>query len=86
MFGDPETFGGKTFEIAGDQLTGQDLEVLFSQAAWRPIAYSRFSDDVDLVAMRSQKRSAPRATGPTTALEDAQPCQHYCANSSAAQL
>ena len=46
VFADPERFGGQTFEIAGDQLTGQDLEVLFSQAAGHPIAYSRFSDDV----------------------------------------
>lgn len=46
VFANPEQFGRKTFEIAGDQLTGSDLEAVFTHAAGRPIAYSRFSDDV----------------------------------------
>ncbi|PZO77434.1 MAG: NmrA family protein [Mesorhizobium amorphae] len=46
VFADPERFGGQAFEIAGDRLTGHDLEALFTQAAGRHIAYSRFSDEV----------------------------------------
>jgi uncharacterized protein YbjT (DUF2867 family) len=46
VFAEPETFGGQTFEIAGDQLTGRELETLFSREAGRPIAYGRFADDV----------------------------------------
>jgi uncharacterized protein YbjT (DUF2867 family) len=46
VFADPERFGGQTFEIAGDALTGSELEALFSHAAGRPIAYARFADDV----------------------------------------
>jgi uncharacterized protein YbjT (DUF2867 family) len=46
VFADPERFGGQTFEIAGDQVMGSELETLFTQAAGRPIAYARFSDDV----------------------------------------
>ncbi len=46
VFADPERFAGQTFEIAGDRLTGRELEALFTKAAGRPIAYSRFSDDV----------------------------------------
>lgn len=49
VFADPKRFGGQTFEIAGDQLTGHELETLFTQAAGRPITYARFSDD-DLAA------------------------------------
>ncbi|WP_185984362.1 NmrA/HSCARG family protein [Aureimonas mangrovi] len=46
VFAAPKRFGGQTFEIAGDQLTGRELETLFSREAGRPIAYARFSDDV----------------------------------------
>ncbi len=46
IFADPARFGGETFEIASDTVTGRDLEALFTQAAGRPIAYERFPDDV----------------------------------------
>jgi uncharacterized protein YbjT (DUF2867 family) len=46
IFADPNRFGARTFEIASDTVTGKDLEALFSQAAGRPIAYSRFTDEV----------------------------------------
>lgn len=46
IYADPKRHNGKTFEIAGDNVTGLQLETLFSAAAGRPIPYSRFSDDV----------------------------------------
>lgn len=46
VFADRERFAGQTFEIAGDQVTGRDLERLFSSAAGRPIPYARFGDEV----------------------------------------
>ncbi|MGF9567179.1 NmrA/HSCARG family protein [Neorhizobium sp. BT27B] len=45
-FADPARFGGQTFEIASDVVTGCDLQLLFSEAAGRPISYARFSDEV----------------------------------------
>lgn len=46
IFGDRQRFGGKTIKIASDTVTGNDLGKIFSEAAGRPIAYSRFPDDV----------------------------------------
>ncbi|MBO9707311.1 MAG: NmrA/HSCARG family protein [Caulobacter sp.] len=46
IFADPARFGGRTLEIAGDSVTGRDLEALFTEAAGRQIAYERFSDEV----------------------------------------
>jgi uncharacterized protein YbjT (DUF2867 family) len=46
IFADAARFGGTTLEIASDTVTGRELEALFTQAAGRPIAYARFSDDV----------------------------------------
>jgi uncharacterized protein YbjT (DUF2867 family) len=46
VFADRERFIGQTIEIAGDQVTGQDLERLFGAAAGRRIPYARFSDEV----------------------------------------
>ncbi|MBP2302095.1 NmrA/HSCARG family protein [Azospirillum picis] len=46
IFADPARFGGTTLEIAGDAVTGRELEALFSEAAGRPIAYARFPDDL----------------------------------------
>lgn len=46
IFEDPARFGGDTFEIAGDGVTGHDLETQFTNAAGRPITYRRFSDEV----------------------------------------
>lgn len=49
IFADKMRFGGKTFKIAGDTVTGCELEAVFSEVAGRPIAYARFSED-DLAA------------------------------------
>jgi uncharacterized protein YbjT (DUF2867 family) len=46
IFSDLNRFGGQTFEIASDAVTGKELEALFTQAAGRPISYSRFTDEV----------------------------------------
>ncbi len=46
IFADPARFGGETFEIASDTITGRELGALFSEAAGRTIAYARFPDDV----------------------------------------
>jgi uncharacterized protein YbjT (DUF2867 family) len=46
IFADRARFGGETFEIASDSVTGRDLEKLFTKAAGRPIPYSRFPDAV----------------------------------------
>ena len=40
IFADPARFGGETFEIASDTITGCDLEALFTEAAGRPVAYA----------------------------------------------
>lgn len=45
VFADRGRFGGQSFEIAGDGASGRDLEALFTEAAGRPIAYSRFSEE-----------------------------------------
>ena len=42
---DPGRFGGKTLELASNSITGVGLQALFSHAAGRAIAYSRFSDE-----------------------------------------
>nr|WP_222531118.1 NmrA/HSCARG family protein [Azospirillum sp. 412522] len=44
VFSDPERFGGRTIEIAGDEMTGNGLQDLFSRAAGRTITYHRFPD------------------------------------------
>ena len=46
IFADPSRFVGETFEIASDQVTGERLEALFSEAAGRPITYQRFPEEV----------------------------------------
>lgn len=46
VLADEDRFGGKTFEIAGDAVTGAELEAHFSDAAGYAIEYSRFSDGV----------------------------------------
>lgn len=45
IFADPQRFTGKTFEIASDVVTGEQLEAYFSAAAGQAIPYSRFSDE-----------------------------------------
>ncbi|MDE1186268.1 MAG: NmrA/HSCARG family protein [Pantoea sp.] len=46
IFADPATFTGRTIEIAGDALTGNELAGRLSQAAGRPIRYLRFPDSL----------------------------------------
>lgn len=46
VFADRTRFAGETLKIAGDSVTGNELEAIFTQAAGRPIAYARFSEKV----------------------------------------
>jgi uncharacterized protein YbjT (DUF2867 family) len=46
IFSAPETHGGRTIEIAGDALTGDELAARFSHAAGAPIRYERFADSL----------------------------------------
>jgi uncharacterized protein YbjT (DUF2867 family) len=46
VFADPGAFVGRTFDIASDGVTGQELEALLSAAAGRPILYSRFPEEM----------------------------------------
>lgn len=46
IFGDAARFSGRTIELAGDAVTGNDLSEKFSRAAGRDIAYQRFPDEV----------------------------------------
>lgn len=40
----PAAYAGRTLEIAGDEVTGLDLQDVLSRAAERPIIYHRFPD------------------------------------------
>lgn len=44
IFNHPQRFAGQTIEIAGDEVTGNDLQALLTHAAGKPIHYQRFSD------------------------------------------
>ena len=46
IFGDRDRFAGRTIAIAGDEVTGHDLQEILSDAAGHLIAYRRFSDDL----------------------------------------
>ena len=46
IFADRSRFGGQTLEIASDTVTGAQIGAAFSKAAGRPIAYSRFPDEL----------------------------------------
>jgi uncharacterized protein YbjT (DUF2867 family) len=46
IFADPARFGGRTLDLAGDAVTGHDLEALFTDVAGHPITYARFADEV----------------------------------------
>lgn len=63
VFADRARFAGRTFEIAGDRVTGRDLEQLFSAAADRPIVYARFSDAVLAANVFLQKLTALQDRG-----------------------
>ncbi|MGK6317287.1 NmrA/HSCARG family protein [Neorhizobium sp. DT-125] len=42
----PELYAGRTLEIAGDEVTGLDLQDALSRAARQPITYKRFPDSL----------------------------------------
>jgi uncharacterized protein YbjT (DUF2867 family) len=46
MFADPARFAGQTVQLASDTVTGNEIAAAFTQAAGRPIGYSRFSQTV----------------------------------------
>lgn len=46
IFADRAAYRGRTVEIAGDSVTGDDLAAKFGRAANRPVAYRRFPDAV----------------------------------------
>lgn len=46
VFAEPEHFSGTTFAVASDDVTGRDIETVFSEMAGRQISYSRFHNDV----------------------------------------
>ena len=46
VFANPVRYVGRTIEIAGDQVTGLDLQDELSRAAGRPITYQRLPDDL----------------------------------------
>lgn len=46
IFADADQFDGQTLEIASDAITGAQIGEAFSRASGRPIAYSRFPDEV----------------------------------------
>ncbi len=44
VLADPARFGGRTLEIAGDEVTGNRMAAALSKAAGRPITYQRFPE------------------------------------------
>lgn len=46
VFADPERFKDATLAVASDEVTGRDIEMVFSEAAGRQITYSRFDNDI----------------------------------------
>jgi len=46
VFGDADRFGGRTIEIAGDEVTGESLQDSLSRAADKSITYYRFPDEL----------------------------------------
>lgn len=46
ILAEPDRFASRTLEIAGDEVTSDDLQARLSQAAGRPISYVRIPDDV----------------------------------------
>ncbi len=66
VLADRPSFGGATFKIASDRLTGRELEVALGEAAGRPITYERFPDEVlaanaDLAHMAKSLEDGPLA-------------------------
>jgi uncharacterized protein YbjT (DUF2867 family) len=46
IFQQPDRYAGSTIEMAGDQVTGNDLQVSLSRAAGKAIRYHRFPDSL----------------------------------------
>ena len=46
VFADPEHFKDATLAVASDEVTGLDIELVFSEIAGRQITYSRFDNDI----------------------------------------
>ena len=66
IFKDKARFAGGTLRVASDRVTGHELELAFSEAAGRPITYSRFPDaflaaNADLAHMASSLEDGPLA-------------------------
>ncbi|MBA8841812.1 MULTISPECIES: NmrA/HSCARG family protein [unclassified Ochrobactrum] len=66
VLADKSRFGGATLKVASDRRTGRELEIVLSEAAGRPIAYERFSDDIlaanaDLAHMAKSLEDGPLA-------------------------
>lgn len=64
VFADKARFAGQTFKIASDTVTGSDIEAALSDVLGRPIAYSRFPDELlatnpDLKAMSTSLEEGP---------------------------
>jgi len=64
VFADRSRFGGETLKIAGDTVTGSDLEAIFTQTAGRPIAYARFSEETLMANPDLGHMAASLETGP----------------------
>ncbi len=46
VFADRDTFTGRTVQLAGDSLTGDQLATAFSRSRDRPVSYRRFPDEI----------------------------------------
>jgi uncharacterized protein YbjT (DUF2867 family) len=46
VFAQPEKYGGQTFDIAGDAVTGNEIVTGFSRVVGKPITYARFPDSL----------------------------------------
>lgn len=64
IFADTMRFDGKTLKIASDTVTGRELEAIFTEAADRPIAYARFSDEFLATNPNLRQLSASLDEGP----------------------
>ncbi|ATN37285.1 NmrA family protein (plasmid) [Rhizobium sp. ACO-34A] len=66
IFADRLRFGGVTLKIASDRVTGHELAAMLTEAAGRPITYSRLPDEVlaanaDLAHMATSLEHGPLA-------------------------
>jgi uncharacterized protein YbjT (DUF2867 family) len=59
IFRNRARFGGETFEIASDSVTGHDLGALFTKAAGRPITYAVLAANPFLAALTALMDQGP---------------------------